>query len=57
MESFNAVFSRLRHSLGEREDVDKAAQSFRNTGNFIDYREEEVCCLGLSKFIASFEKV
>lgn len=50
------MFSRLGHSLGEREDVDKAARSFRNTGNFIDYREEAACCLGLSKFIASFEK-
>lgn len=50
------MFSRLGSSLEEMEDVDKAAQRFRNTGNFIDYREEEVCCQSLSECIASFEK-
>lgn len=50
------MFSRLGCSLEEMEGFDKAVQWFRNTRNFIDYREEELCCQSLSKCTANFKK-
>jgi len=44
-------------SLEEREDVDKAAQRSRNRGNFIDHREEEVCCQVCLKVWLALRKV